>query len=88
MQTYGAMSNHYANEMDTLVGRLLQHEGMPDKSEMRQLADMFDAFGQFQTAYTEHKSIFGLGLSMPTEKLARFKDAAYNAARDACGMKP
>ncbi len=88
MQTYGAMSNHYANEMDSLVGRLLQHEGMPDKSELRQLADMFDAFGQFQTAYTEHKSIFGLGLSMPTEKLARFKDASYNAARDACGMKP
>lgn len=88
MQAFGGMSNHYANEMDTLVSRLLQHEGMPDKSELRQLADMFDAFGQFQTAYTEHKSIFGLGLSMPTEKLARFKDAAYNAARDACGMKP
>lgn len=88
MLAFGQISNDYTTKASKMVDDLLQHEDTPNSEQLRELAELFEALGESHQHFTDHKSIFGVGLRAQPEDVVKIKDRAINQAMDACGLKP
>ena len=88
MLAFGQISNDFTERASKMVDDLLQHEDTPNSEQLRELAEIFEALGESHQHYTDHKSIFGVGLRAQPEDVVKIKDLSINKAMDACGLKP
>jgi len=88
MLAFGQISNDFTTKASKMVDDLLQHEDTPNSEQLLELAELFEALGESHQHFTDHKSIFGVGLRSQPEDVVKIKDLAINQAMDACGLKP